>query len=246
MKMVRIVVCDDSEQDREKYTRLCRMVSDKYNIPIEIKQYVNGNDLLFDLEEPKYYSSIDIILLNINMPGPNGIEVAEQARKIGYNKLIIFITSSKDHYEPAFDVKGYNYITKGKEHESERFEKVLQHALEDALKENNPTLVISAGGSYKQIKVDSIKYFEVNKNLITVYYGDKSLEFISTLNKLENQLESQGFYRTQKSYLIALDYVKSFTYQEVTLQNDVKIPVGRKYYRGLKEKMERMSDRLAQ
>lgn len=244
MNKIRVIICDDYEQDRDRYEETCREIGEKHHIPLELRTYVNGDDLLFDLEQPEFYVTVDILLLNIHMPGPDGIEVARRAREIGYQNLIIFVTRSKEYYEPAFDVKGFNYITKGKEGNEERFEKVFLTALKEAGEQSRKSLVLSSGGYYKQIDIAAIKYFEVNKNLVTVYYNDQSFEFISTLNKLENQLFSQGFCRVQKAYLVSLDYVKSFTFKELLMDNGIAIPIGRKYYKELKERMEDLAGRI--
>ena len=93
-------------------------------------------------------------------------------------------------------------------------------------------------GEYRNIAINDIKYFEVRGKIITVYYGSKSFEFISTIGKLENLLFAKGFLRVHRSFLVSLQHIKNFTYEEITLIDNTEIPVGRKYYSGLKEAMK--------
>lgn len=93
-------------------------------------------------------------------------------------------------------------------------------------------------GEYRNIAINDIKYFEVRGKIITVYYGSKSFEFISTIGKLENLLFTKGFIRVHRSFLVALQYIKTFAYDGLTLMDHKEIPVGRKYYGGLKEAMK--------
>lgn len=238
MKKVRMVLCDDLHEDLNYYETLSRRIAEKCGIELEIKTYVNGNDIMFDIEEPKYLQKVDMMILNINMPGPSGIEVAKYARKSGYHGLIVFLTASQKHYEPAFDVRGFNYITKN-EHAPKRFEQVFRAAIKEIKSNTKEAIVLSGAGQYRQIRVASIKYFEVEKHIITVFYGnDESFEFSSTLNKLENQLENRGFFRAQRAYLINMIHVLRVTFEAVVMKDGTKLPVGRKYYKELKEAFE--------
>ncbi len=234
MKTIRIIVCDDSEHERDRCTELCRGLAEKHGINIELKTYNNGVDLLFDLENPKFYSVVDILFLDINMPGTNGVEVAREARKCGYKGIIIFITVSTSHYEKAFDVRAFNYITKGRTDDA-RFEEVFLNAVDAAKELRQEIIMLSGGGEYRQIPVQDLFYFEVVKRIITAYYQGDQFEFVSTFEKLENQLFDRGFMRIHRAYLVSLAHIKSIAYEEVTMTTGAVLPVGRKYYAGLKK-----------
>lgn len=241
MKKLRVVLCDDYDEDLNYYESLMLKLAEQHKIDIEVKTYVNGDDIMFDVEDPDFLKVVDLMILDISMPGPDGIEVAEAARENGYLGLIVFLTVSRTHYEPAFDVKGFNYITKNA-NAPKRFEKVFMKAVMELRDGNKEAIVLTGGGNYRQIRISSIRYFEVQKNLITVHYGkNETFEFISTLTKLENQLESHGFYRAQRSYLVNLNQVAKITFEMLSLQDGTEIPVGRKYYKGLKEILHALS-----
>ncbi|HCC34907.1 MAG TPA: DNA-binding response regulator, partial [Ruminococcaceae bacterium] len=237
---IRIIVCDDSERERSRYVELCRELAAKHHLEIETKAYDNGIDLLFDLENPKFFSTVDILMLDINMPGINGVNVAKEARKCGYKGIIVFITVSTAHYENAFDVRAFNYITKGKS-SAARFEEVFLNAVEAAKELRQEVIMLSGGGEFRQIPVKDIFYFEIVKRIITVHYKDESFEFVSTFEKLENQLFERGFLRIHRAYLVSLAHVKSITYEEVTMTNGALLPVGRKYYAGLKKALSELA-----
>lgn len=237
MEKMKIVICDDQEADRKYYEALARELGKKWNIALKIKTYTNGDDIMFDVEDPDYLKIVDIMILDINMPGPSGIKISEAARENGYRGLIVFLTASTSHYEPAFDVGGYNYITKN-ENAPERFEKVFRKALTAAKLDNRKAIVLTCGGDYLQLDIQSIRYFKVFRNMTTVHYGkNETFDFISTLNKLEDQLVSHGFLRVQRSYLVNLNYVQRIAFDNLLLNDGTNIPVGRKYYKDLKEAM---------
>lgn len=238
---IRVVICEDTNNEREKLIKLCREMEDKYQLKLGLKTYTSGNALVFDLGEPKNCNSIDILFLDIHLPGISGIEVAKEARRIGYIGVIIFVTKSKDYFEDAFDVKAINYLVKG-ERTNYRFESVFQQAIEAVKDVRQEVIVLSGLEGFKQIEIKDISYFEVANRIITVHYKkNKTFEFISTFQKLENQLFDRGFQRIHRAYLVSIYAIKNFSYQEVILKTGEVLPVGRKYYTALKEEMERLT-----
>jgi DNA-binding LytR/AlgR family response regulator len=209
-----------------------------HHIDTEIKVYESGDDLLFDLEDPKFFNTLDLLFLDIIMSGIDGVETARHARKIGYTGLIVFITSSRDYYADAFDVGAFHYITKGED--IARFEDIFMKAVEMSEEIHQEEILLSAWGEFKQIKIRDIYYFEILKGTMTVFYNDESFVFNGTLDKLEERLKDSGFQRIHRNYLVSLVHVKSVTYTETIMANNAALPVGRKYYHELKEGINRM------
>ena len=232
MNTVRIAVCDDEKMSRDTNIRLCRKMCAKHDIDIEIKGYETGSDLMFDLEEPAFQNSLDLLLLDITMPGMNGIDVAKEARELGYKGVIIFITVSNEHFKDAFDVGAFHYINK--EESVKRFEEILLKAIAYTKDAGRKEILLSSWGELKKLEIDSIEYFEVINRVITVYYGDKKFDFQGSLKKLEDRLLDCGFHRIHRNYLVSLSYVNSISFKSVIMSNGKTLPVGRKYYSGLK------------
>jgi len=236
--MIRIIVCDDDKTLLDTYTQLCKKVSNKYNIAAEIKGYSSGSDLMFDLEDPKFQSTLDMLFLDISMPGLSGVEVAREARALGYTGVIIFITASEEHFRDAFDVGAFHYITKGES--MRRFEEVFLRAVEHLNDSNKKEITLSCWGEYKKIKISDIEYFEVVNRVIIVYYDNKSFELQGSLQKLEITLANYGFQRIHRNFLVSLSYIKQMTFKYVVLLNGKELPVGRNYYSGLKSAVNKM------
>jgi DNA-binding LytR/AlgR family response regulator len=238
MRRIRIVVCDDNKVELDMYVKLCSRISKNHHIETEIKVYESGDDLLFDLEDPKFFNTLDLLFLDIAMPGIDGVETARYARKIGYTGLIIFITSSHEHYIDAFDVGAFHYIVKGED--MSRFEDIFMKAVEVSAEIHQEKILLSAWGELKQLKIRDIYYFEVLKGTMTVYYDGGVFEFNATLDRLEERLKDCGFQRIHRNYLVSLIHVKSVTYTETIMVNDAALPVGRTFYPELKEGIKRM------
>jgi DNA-binding LytR/AlgR family response regulator len=238
MQKIRIVVCDDNKAELQVYEKLCRKIGENHKIPCEIKAYESGNDLMFDLEDPKFFNTLDLLFLDVKMPGTDGIQTARRARQLGYAGLIIFITAAEERYSEAFDVGAFHYVTKGES--AKRFEEIFMKAVELSREFHQEQILLSAWGELRQVKVRDIYYFEVLKGDVAVYYDGGSFEFNSTLTSLEKRLANRGFQRIHRNYLVSLTHVKSLTYNELTLNCGVSLPVGRTHYQELKQEIERL------
>ena len=227
-----IFICDDNIDQCGIYHNKLNDVAKENNVQVEIKTYTSGKHLLFEIDD--YHLAVDAVYLDINMPEMNGIEVANELRDRGFLGEIIFLTVSKQHFIPAFDVGAFNYIVK-EETSPERFEKIFLRVVKSVRKKQEEYILLVGGGTYKNILVDSIYYFEIVKRIVTVYYEGGSFEFFQSINKLENQLYDRGFIRVHRGYLVKQSYIESISSKEITLRNDTKIPIGRTYYQNLKE-----------
>lgn len=234
---MKIVLCDDTPAERERYSAILHALAEKHKIKLNLCQYENGTNLLFDFEMHGYIA--DVIFLDINMPEMSGVEVAHELRRHKYINEIVFVTVSKniDHLLKAFDVKAINYIVKG-ETDEQRFEEIFLNAIESAKEKESEYIQYTAHGEKRYIAIDKIKYYEVKDRIINVYYENTKFEFYSTLEKVEKDLEFEGFVRIHRSFLIALDQVESTTKNSVTLRCGETLPVGRKYYANLKNNLE--------
>lgn len=240
MEKIRIVVCDDDPNDQKYYMDLCRMLAEKHNIFLEMKAYSTGESLLFDLGEPSFLQSIDILQIEIDMADMDGIKVAKAARRMGYNGVIVFLTRSAtyEYYETAFDINATNYVRKGSEH-LKRIEKVFVDTVNTAKKLRREYIILRCAGERRRIDIADIKYFEIMKYRIAAYYGDDYFEFISTMGKLESELLGRGFVRIHRAYMVSLDHVQSYTYNTVTLFDGSTLPVGRTYAASFKSAIEK-------
>ena len=99
---MKIAICDD-----EKYIRdfLAECISDEITDAI-VKCYESAEDLLEAAYNP------DILFLDIQMPGIDGMELAKQVRANGSDAVIIFVTALEEYVFNAFDVRAFNYLVK--------------------------------------------------------------------------------------------------------------------------------------
>ena len=101
---MRIVICDDEK-------RICSILKEKVKeiCPYaEVITYTSGEELLLDDIFP------DLLLLDIKMPGMNGMDTAKELREKGWRKILIFVTGEEDRVFDSFDLHAFHYKRKVK------------------------------------------------------------------------------------------------------------------------------------
>ncbi len=229
---MKIIVCDDSKADRQNWIAKLKKVADGMDKDIVIVEYESAKQLLFDQGEQ--ILTVDIILFDIHMPDMSGMEAAIKLRNEGFKGEIVFLTVSKEYMLGAFDVRAFHYIVKG-ETENRKIEQVLRNVISIADEKSREYILFTGIGEFRNVPIASIKYFEVRGKIVTVYYGQKSFEFVSTIGKLENTLFSRGFVRIHRSYMAAVSMIKKYSYESLVIIDGTQLPVGRTYYNNLKE-----------
>lgn len=108
--LYRISICDDELSQIKIVEDYLTRFSIKTETEFHIEKFSSGNELL-----KKYYnekSPFDLVFLDMEMPGRNGIETAEEIRKIpDRNVIIAFITSYPEYMQDSFDVQASQYLT---------------------------------------------------------------------------------------------------------------------------------------
>ena len=108
--MLRIAVCDDDTNAVMANTKITEKCLRRCGAHGEIMPYTDSKSLLADIADDGFY--FDLILLDIEMPGSSGMELAEKIRPYLPNVRIIFITSHIEYAVDAFELSIFRYVPK--------------------------------------------------------------------------------------------------------------------------------------
>lgn len=108
--MLHIAVCDDDENAVRSHGRAVEQCSERCGGAGRITAYTHSGNLLYDITEDHFF--FDLILLDIEMPGVTGMELAEKIRPCLPNVKIIFITSHMEYVIDAFELSIFRYVPK--------------------------------------------------------------------------------------------------------------------------------------
>ncbi len=219
MTMLKIAVCDDDKVTCELLIDLIRgMVSGA-----ALTHFTSGEALL------TAGGSYDILLLDIQMNGMSGIDVAKQLRQKEQRTTIVFITGLEGHMQDAFDVNAFHYLVKPIT--KERFREVLGKAIreQEHFRAQAPFLLIKVESTTKKVLLDQILYIDCFNKKLTIHSASESFSYYGKMEHIEQQL-GRTFFRCHRSIIISLEQVVGYNAQSVTLMNGTILPMAKPKY----------------
>ena len=222
---MRFAVCDDEIEIRKDIAQKIRLL-----IPnAAISEFSSGNELIDSSE------IFDIIFLDIEMSGIDGMQTARELRKMGSRSVVIFVTAFSDRVFEAFDVNAFNFLVKPVS--AVKFYEVLKRA-EESLEIPPSTLLderyitIKSGGVSTKLSLSEIYYAEIFNRIIMLHTIGGNIKYYGKISELEECVGS-SFFRCHRSYLINLRYIDSYTSSDITLSNGDKVVLAKKRYSDL-------------
>ncbi len=213
---MQIAVCDDEKDARDLYAEKVKQLCPQ----ADLVQYASGEDVLMADRPP------DILLLDIQMPGSNGMETAQRLRSRGMDTIIIFVSALEDYVFQAFDVGAFHYLVKP--FDNRKFAQVLARAVrqyEDDRQRNanqdrkkdTPNLVITSGGKHITIQMEDIVYAEVYNRKMILHTMDSDIEYYGKMKELEKKV-GEDFYRPHRAYLVNMNYIRKYDARTIYLK----------------------------
>jgi len=220
--MINIAVCDDEKYMSDKIRKLAEDFFRKKNMDISVAEYSSGEELL------KSNERTDILFLDIGMRGMDGIETAVRLRENGYNGFLIFITVLKEMVFRSFEAQPFDYLVKPvKEEDFEKTMERLFHSMQDGLSKEKANLFVQKGCESNIICFHDIICCEIIDRKVYLYLASgEVIDYYERIENLEKKLDGR-FFRCHRSYLINLNYLKSYRNNTAYMEGGKEIPVSR-------------------
>ena len=217
--MIYIAICDD---EKHMSGHIKTMVSDffrKKNREISCRTFSGGEELL------KYDGQIDILFLDIQMKGMDGMETARRLRENKFRGCLIFITVLKEMVFQSFEVQAYDYLVKPLD--EKLFEKTMERCLASIQNASEDSLLVQKGYEGRIIRKDEIVFCEIiDRKIYLNLASGEILDYYERIEKLETKL-GEHFFRCHRSYLINLRHLKGYKNGTAYMDNGKGVPVSR-------------------
>lgn len=231
--MIHIAICDDSKQERQILAVLFKRYQELHATPLQIHIFQNGFSLLDAIDQGKRF---DITILDILMPGENGIEIARNIRASGADTEIIFLTSSPEYAVDSYEVKAQNYLLKPVT--EEKFFASIDSILAELDEKDTASFIIyTTEKQYSRIRVSSLVYGEVTHRTITLHLADQTMiSAVMTFTEFQDILKAYpDFIYPHRSYAVNMHYIQYVTKSDIILTDGQKIPLSRNNYTKISE-----------
>ena len=197
---MRVLIVDDEKLAR---SRLQAILADCSTLPeLQISEAADALQALRILEQ----QPIDLIFLDIHMPGASGLSLAREIRHLPQVPQIIFVTAHAEHALQAFDLDAIDYLTKPIS--SARLQKALekvsrvQQAREQMAQAPEKTLIIHDRGRMLRVPLAEVLYFKAELKYITVRTAQATYILDGSLTEIEQDYGA-GFMRVHRNALVA-------------------------------------------
>lgn len=229
--MITCLIVDDNAIARTTMKHLALQVKDI----IIAGECVNAMETYNLLQEKK----IDLILLDIEMPGMTGLELT---KNLGSKRpVIIFTTSKKDYAVEAFELNVADYIVKPVTPSRfiqaiEKAREILQSSTEEVKLTDDEFIFIRDSNIVRKLKLEEILYAEAMGDYVKLFTPKKFFAIHTTLKAVEERLPASSFIRVHRSYVVAVDKIDTIQ-DGALIINGKPIPVADAYRSALNRRM---------
>lgn len=196
--MMTIAICEDEHYFLTELSKLVNQYLKDRQLQADIMTFEKGEELLAAKNKP------DIILMDIKLPGQNGMQITQQLRKNGSEGQFIFITAYEEYVFKAFEVDAVHYILKPVQ--APQLYSALDKAMKRRIHCSEKVLLINNGSTVSRIPIKDILYCEVFNHQVSIHTPAKEYSYSSTLDAIEKELDDR-FFRCHRSFLVNMDFV---------------------------------------
>ena len=223
--MLQLAVCDDEKVFRSDLRKILGTELELCGIDYHISEFTSGEELIAGLEK----ADCQILFLDIEMKGIDGVEAARRLRETKRQMEIVFVTSYADFVFQGYEVRALNYILKP--YEPEKIAAVLHTALEALDIEAEKYYVIDQRGGSIRVPLSSVKYFSSDRRTVHAVTTEQEYTVYEKLSDLETELPDT-FVRIHNRYLVHLKYLDAVR-QNTAVVDGEELPVSRSCKSGL-------------
>lgn len=218
--MINIAICDDDEPCLAEIAKEIAKAFPPGENRYTITRFASGSELLSSGEH-------DVVFLDVEMDGMNGIETAHRLRERGDKCKLIFLTAHEKYALPAFDVEASGYLLKPVN--PQKLSALLHKIASEQQIATSHFITVKQGANSVSLKAKDIQYIEVFDRKLFVHTALQTYDFYEKLERIEKEF-SGDFFRCHRSYLVNFAYVKRYDKVSITLNNDEIVLISKRKY----------------
>lgn len=197
-----VIAVEDSDKEFALLERGLESYGKEKGVQIALTRFTSIEDFL-----TVYRGNSDLVFLDIQLPGMNGMSSAEQLRKLDASVALVFVTNLAQYAVNGYAVDALDYIVKPLSVKKLYYvmDKAIQRA-ENSIRQKRVT--IRNVSSFSSVYTNAITFVEVTGHQMTVHLTDgKEMTATGSLSTLYDELKDYGFERCNSCYLVNMRYI---------------------------------------
>lgn len=197
-----VAIVDDEEVARRQLRECLDFLSEKEGISVVAEEFSSGVALL-DKYEPRY----DVLFLDIEMPGINGLETAKSLRELDNAVMLIFVTNMAHYAVMGYEVEAFDFMVKPVSPYS--FALKMKRALGRLCVKESDAVLIRHEGNLINVRSSDIRYLEAQGHYTLFHTVDATYREYCTFKEAIARLNSSKFAFCNRCYYVNMSYVRS-------------------------------------
>lgn len=231
--MIRIAICDDDVKEAEAAGRIVERCCREKKMVCKSRIFHDSKALFYEVEDGEYY---DVLLLDIEMPGLNGIELTNRVRKYLPDAITIFVTSYEQYVYKSFEVQPYRFIPK--KNAGEMLPAAVRDALGLAAEREGKFYVAENQRVLEKIPLKSITYIWHREKYAYIEKSNREHTKVrKTLKQVYKELPEEEFVWVDRGCIVNLAQIQQITGEGILLTDGTRLGVGRERITELKDRL---------
>ena len=226
---LKIALCDDEKRFLDLERDIITEYLEQKGLPFYLDCFSSGEELL---EQKENLETFDLIILDVEMKGIDGISTAKKIREYNDKVNIAFLSAHMNYSTDGYHVRALRFMLKTTDDLKEYMHECLDRVLESIdLIDREVTLDFTIGR--RSVRIADISYLKSSGNYTSFYTGESTKETYllrSPLRKVTDMLEAFDFVSVSAKETVNLYHVSDVSRYRITLDNGVEIPVSQKKY----------------
>ncbi len=228
-----IAVCEDEAIALKINCTYITELSKKYRLEAKVIGFTDGESLLEYVEKEE----VDIIFMDIDLGGMNGIQTASQVLKKNSKTITVFISGHREFAYDAFTVEAFSFLTKPID--PQRLERIFKKAIVQVnymnKQKTHTPIIITEDNIKKKINQSNIIYIERMDTLTTIVTKVSRHNVYETITSLAGRLEF-NFIRINQGVIVNLDEVEEIKLNKLIMKTGEIFTIGRTYAKDVKRR----------
>ncbi len=234
--MYHVAICDDESVFIDEIEIIIKHFAKEYDYPLQLHSFQNSTALLDEIVDGSVF---DIYLLDVDMPGVGGFELAKKVKEKQPEAPIIFLTSHVEMSREGYKVDALRFVSKLCL--DAEIDEALNAAFFDILNARNPFLNITHYHDVVRVPYNEILYVQRVMRYLEIHTSRQGI--ITTGRSIKDvlaKLDDERFVFISRSCFVNLDHVRQLSESSIKMDTNESLPISRKMLPGVKSTILRV------
>ena len=218
--MLILGICDDEAKNRRMLSEYVTRIQEQSPQIFQILTFSSAEEVLASS------AVLDILLLDVQMKGMDGISAARRIREKGQDTVIILVTNYAQYAVEGYEIQAFHFLKKPVSRE--RLGRVLMKAADAAYRRRQAAITVKGYDQMIRIRTGLIEYCETARGCVLIHTAAKEeIRCYSSMARLEKEIGCEGFFRCHTAFLVNMGYIERLEPSQVMMRSGVLIPVSK-------------------